>query len=150
MSTHNNLNPCRAVVLFMPVWRPQGPRALVRAPLIPTASEMPGLISCVEADSDDDVPDLISEEEFVKRSILMVTSWSIDASFKLKARTKSAAVPSKHIDLQCGERLLWDQLIFPDPKDSDLQLQATMTYDYSCMQKCNCRCHSDAGLRAKL
>ncbi|KAJ7615789.1 hypothetical protein DFH06DRAFT_1343559 [Mycena polygramma] len=65
-------NPCLALVLYMPVWTPQTlpiqtPRQLFNARAEPAEEDddIPGL-DPVSDDEDDDVPELISEETFVR------------------------------------------------------------------------------------
>ncbi|KAJ7695521.1 hypothetical protein B0H16DRAFT_1485302 [Mycena metata] len=76
----------------MPVWKPNS-----RAP---TFEDMPPLISVAEADEDDDIPDLISDEDLLKLHISRMTIMSIDACYSYKFTAPPAP---KTAGLQRGE-----------------------------------------------
>ncbi|KAJ7913299.1 hypothetical protein B0H13DRAFT_1873981 [Mycena leptocephala] len=114
-------NTCRAVVIFMPVWR---------RPLPPTPStlcDMPPLILWNEADGDDSdkVPDLVSDYPEVDFSPTMcpltpIKLLAIDASFKPKPKSAEGIA-----DLQRGERFV----------DIDFNFfNADMEYSSSCTE----------------
>ncbi|KAJ7175316.1 hypothetical protein C8R46DRAFT_1030418 [Mycena filopes] len=127
----------RAVVLFIPVWRPQ------RYP--------PPVISTADDDYDD-LPDLIGDDEFFDRCMVRgivhtkdnVYVWtdspndvpgsgaSIDGTFRLAPKGSSA--------LQKGEPYANYDFFFLD----DEFKRFTSSYDSACTAVCQCACHLEA------
>ncbi|KAJ7618259.1 hypothetical protein DFH06DRAFT_1144827 [Mycena polygramma] len=156
-------NPCRAVVRFMPVWKPQ-PRIDASVLIADPYEDMPDLDEV--SDSDDEVPDLISEEVFVRRSMWVNPSASLfsfnrrrfhsdqislisiddgyqyplrmamDGNFRLRRRDTSTLPPA---DLQRGE--VYANEHFTMAKcDSNPTIWHSLvsTYDAACLHRCNC------------
>ncbi|KAJ7029954.1 hypothetical protein C8F04DRAFT_1187129 [Mycena alexandri] len=117
MSADNSL----AVVLWVPLWNPKtsnGSTSAAAATVLVGApgptneavadDSMPALIACTEAD-DDTTPDSISEEGWLKKTILGIEKLSVDACFRLPQSALVSAstqerVASPAADLQRGER----------------------------------------------
>ncbi|KAJ7887718.1 hypothetical protein B0H13DRAFT_2342313 [Mycena leptocephala] len=139
-------NSCRALVLWMPVWRPDAgattvtPGARFAEP--DSDDEVPDLVSYSDSDDDNEKgADLIGKEGF-KRSIAGSQLLSLDASFRISARTRCSA------DLQRGEIYDFNDLIWPE---GNAPSQLIISYDCSSICKpCMCPCHSQRGLKAKL
>ncbi|KAJ7601977.1 hypothetical protein DFH06DRAFT_1351787 [Mycena polygramma] len=146
-------NPCLALVLYMPVWTPQTlpiqtPRQLFNARAEPAEEDddIPGL-DPVSDDEDDDVPELISEETFVRDNIYrMRLPLVVDGNFRMKR-----PLASESGDLQHGEQWAWDAVLHPSALTSISSSFAAFTqYDISCRAACKCSCHKARALRAKL
>ncbi|KAJ7169177.1 hypothetical protein C8R43DRAFT_1121069 [Mycena crocata] len=102
---------------------------------------------------DDDVPALISEEEYERRMISSIKLMHFDTPFVLiQGRTRDLA------DLQRGERYQDLDFQYFLAMDGHFTLKnkllyTSYTYDVSCQERCRCSCHDGTlhpAVRSKL
>ncbi|KAJ7679527.1 hypothetical protein DFH06DRAFT_1121211 [Mycena polygramma] len=124
------VNNCRDVVLYKPVWIPQ-PGSKISA--------------SANAAENDDVPDLISEEDYIRNPNVYAIHlpMAIDANFRLKRPTAPIATG----DLEHREQWVWADLLFSRATDGDVP-PLFLDYDVACQEICRCGCHKT--VRAKL
>ncbi|KAJ7826747.1 hypothetical protein B0H13DRAFT_1918017 [Mycena leptocephala] len=115
-------NLCRELVLYMPVW-PRG-----------------GHFKVYDEEGNE-IPALISEEEFLNVTILRSYIASIDASFQLQPKKPGSSRPSGVLpaDLQRGERSDEADAIFWSRNWTAGMVQPE--YSLACQFKCMCPCH---------
>ncbi|KAJ7612808.1 hypothetical protein DFH06DRAFT_1344895 [Mycena polygramma] len=145
-----NENLCRAVVKFMPVWSPS-PETDASVLIADPYHDMPELDDVSDCDSDEEVPDLISDEVFLRRSIDQISLFSIDdgypfrlhmamdGNFRLRRPVTfdSSTLPSA--DLQRGEVYANEGFqLLKCGSDSTVWHSVFTSYDSACQHRCRC------------
>ncbi|KAJ6504308.1 hypothetical protein C8R47DRAFT_1210375 [Mycena vitilis] len=142
-----NENICRAMVMYMPLWKPQANVALPppapRAATSPAAAisdiydDMPDLEDVSDDDSDS-VPDLISEEDLLKRRINDISLMGFDANFQyLPLMSMDANFRLRRGDLQRGEVYANSDFVLSKCLRSSKYHSATfLSYDTVCRAGC--------------
>ncbi|KAJ7154645.1 hypothetical protein C8R46DRAFT_1041662 [Mycena filopes] len=126
----------RAVVLYIPVWRPEPP---------------PPVISTADDDSDDDLPDLIGDEDFFDRYIFRSsnhtiddvyvwsdTAISVDGLGAVSVNGSFRLAPKKSDALQLGEPYAHRNYDF---FGTAALSKFNSSYDSICTAVCKCACH---------
>ncbi|KAJ7622788.1 hypothetical protein DFH06DRAFT_1143120 [Mycena polygramma] len=138
-------NPCRAVVKFMPVWKAPPPLVDVSLFTDDLYADMPELDNV--SDSDDEVPDLVSNEVFVRRSIDQISLISIDDGYQFPLalamdanfRLRRSRSPLPSVDLQRGEAYANEHFtMYKCPSKTTVWHSVLSTYDESCQHRCRC------------
>ncbi|KAJ7856284.1 hypothetical protein B0H13DRAFT_1902737 [Mycena leptocephala] len=112
----------RELVLYKPLWKELDADGDPIPPLLPL-------------EDDDDVPDLISEEDWCKAMISQARFYSIDASFKLERSSASShqlggVVKPPYQDLNKGESFTRCEYLFWDGMETTFK-DALLTVNYS-------------------
>ncbi|KAJ7660345.1 hypothetical protein DFH06DRAFT_1130232 [Mycena polygramma] len=148
-----NKNSCRAMVKYMPLCRPQHngafqPPAAIpvtgqAAPISDIYDDMPDLED-VSDDESDSVPDLISEEDLLKRRINDISLMGFDANFRYSALMAMDAnfrlrrrAPLPAADLQRGEQYTNSDFVLSKCLQSNQYHSTTLlSYDTVCRSGC--------------
>ncbi|KAJ7138992.1 hypothetical protein C8R44DRAFT_867164 [Mycena epipterygia] len=112
------LNVCHAMVLYIPVWRPQ-----------------------VLHSEDDEIPDLISEEDWATYALMEHLHLLYDVSFAFNMSFVRSNRCAGLVAVEPGNELWFHDCPTVDPLPSQ--------YDYSCRSRCNCPCHETQPYKAK-